>query len=89
MYDENSDGLDQVNYDDLQTECDDTMLQASQATGDRDIVIGVHPNGRFDFELWIDGGVFGNKARYFRGFEEVREAIKAEYPNGDWEDVGW
>jgi hypothetical protein len=89
MYDENSDGLDQVNYEDLQTECDDTMLQAFHATGDRDIAVGVHPNGRFDYELWVDGGVFGDKTRYFRDFEEVREAIKVEYPNGDWEDVGW
>jgi hypothetical protein len=89
MYDENSDGLDPIDYDELETECDETTHQAFQATGDRDIAIGVHPNGGFDYELWLDGGAFGNKTLYFASFEEVREAIKEQYPNGDWEDVGW
>ena len=87
--DDYSDGLDVLNYEDLQNDCDDTSLQAFHVTGDRSIVVGVHPNGPFDYELWVDGGTFGAKARYFNTFEEVREAIKQEYPNADWEDVGW
>jgi hypothetical protein len=89
MYDDYSDGLDVIDYDELETECSETAYQASQATGDRDIVIGVHPNGRNDYELWVDGGAFGTQAHYFGSFEEVREAIKEKYPTADWEDLGW
>jgi hypothetical protein len=89
MYDDNSDGIDEINYDELETECNDTAFQAGQATGDRDIVVGVNPNGRWDYEIWVDGGRFGGTAQYFSGFEEVREAIKEKYPDADWEDLGW
>ena len=89
MYDEFSDGLDVVDYEELEMECSQTALQASSATGDRDISIGVNPNGRWDYEVWVDGGAFGGKAAYFTGLEELREAIKEKYPNADWEELGW
>jgi hypothetical protein len=89
MYDEFSDGIDPIDYDQLETECNDTAFQACQATGDNDITIGINPNGRWDYEIWVDGGRLGAKAQYFSGFEEVREAIKEKYPDADWEDLGW
>jgi hypothetical protein len=52
-------------------------------------VVGLNPNGRYDYEVWVDGGRFGPKAEYFGSFEEVREAIKEKYPDADWEDLGW
>jgi hypothetical protein len=89
MYDDNDDGINALDYDELETECNDTAFQASQATGDRDIVVGLNPNGRYDYEVWVDGGRFGPRAEYFGSFEEVREAIKEKYPDADWEDLGW
>ena len=89
MFDDFSDGIDPVDYDELETEANDTTHQAQQATGQTDIFVGVNPNGRWDYEVWVDGGEFGSKAQYFSGFEEVRQAIKEKYPNADWEDLGW
>jgi hypothetical protein len=87
--DDYSDGIGPVDYDELETECNDTAYQAGQATGDNDITVGINPNGRWDYEIWVDGGRFGGTAQYFSGFEEVREAIKEKYPDADWEDLGW
>ena len=89
MYDENSDGIETVDYNQIETECNDTAFQASEATGDNDIMVGLIPNGRWDYEVWLDGGRFGGDALYFSGFEELREAIKEKYPEADWENLGW
>jgi hypothetical protein len=89
VYDEYSDGIDDLDYEQLETDCNDTAFQASEATGDNDIMVGLNPNGRFDYELWVDGGRFGGKAVYFTNFEELREAIKEKYPDADWENLGW
>ena len=89
MYDEYGDGIDPIDYDELEAECNDTSHQANNVLGRNEIFIGVHPNGKYDFELWVDGGEFGSTPNYFGSFDEVREAIKEKYPNADWTDVGW
>ena len=89
MYDEYGDGIDLIDYEIVEQECNEHAQMAWSATKDRDLVVGVHPNGKYDYELWIDGGKFGNKTTYYMNFEELREAIKEKYPDADWEDVGW
>jgi hypothetical protein len=89
MYDDYSDGITPLDYEELEVEANDTGYQANGATGDSTLVVGVHPNGKWDYEVWVDGGEFGSKPHYFAGFEEVREAIKEKYPTANWEDVGW
>jgi pyruvate/2-oxoacid:ferredoxin oxidoreductase beta subunit len=78
-----------VDYESLEEEANDHTYQIHEATGDTSVYTGIHPNGRWDYEVWVDGGEFGDKAEYFSTFSELREAVKKKYPNANWENVGW
>jgi hypothetical protein len=91
-------GESQVDYDAIQDECDQHTLQIHIATGDNDVVIGINPNGRYDYEIWADGGFFYEKRDdgvilmkpvYFSGFEALRERCLELQPNANWEEIGW
>jgi hypothetical protein len=97
-WDDSDNGETPLDYDSLQTECDDHTHQIHSATGDRDVVIGLNPLNRYEYEVWADGGFFYQKREdgavlmkpiYFSDFEELRKKAMELKPDGDWEEIGW
>lgn len=80
-----------VDYETLEQEANDHTFQIHEATGDTTVFTGINPNGRWDYEVWVDGGRFGDKAQYFGSFDELRQAVKEMYAEfvDNWEDLGW
>lgn len=98
QWDDHDNGERPVDYETLQDECNDHSYQIQQATGDRDVVIGINPLGRYEYEIWADGGFFYKKREdgavlmepiYFPDFEELRSKAMELKPEADWESVGW
>lgn len=88
-YDDNDDGIRPFDYDEVIQDCRDHEAQMVEVTGDRDIAVGIHNWDSYEFEIWADGGRFGDKTQYFINFEDLREEAKALYTDADWEEVGW
>lgn len=85
----NDNNEDIYDIDELQEEADQHRSQIVDATGETNIAVGVHLVDRSDFEVWADGGLLGDKTRYFINFEDLRETLKELYPEADWENLGW
>jgi hypothetical protein len=86
---DNDDGERPFDFEEVLQDCRDHEAQIVEATGDRDICVGLHNSNSYEYEVWVDGGKFGVKALYFADFEEMRIEAKKLYPDADWEDVGW
>jgi hypothetical protein len=87
--DDNDDGERAFDFEEVLQYCRDHEAQIVEATGDRDVCVGLHNSNSYEYEVWVDGGKFGLKTRYFADFEELRSVSKQLYPNADWEEVGW
>lgn len=97
-WDDSDTGEVSVDYESLQEECNDHSYQIQAATGDKDVVIGINPLGRYEYEIWADGGFFYETREdgavlmnpvYFSGFEELRKRAIELKPDANWEECGW
>ena len=97
-WDDSDTGEPPLDYESLQIACDDHTHQIHSATKHRDVLIGLNPLNRYDFEIWADGGLFYKKREdgavlmdrmYFSTFEELRAKAMELEPDGRWEEVGW
>lgn len=87
--DDSDDGERPFDFEEVLQDCRDHEAQIVEVTGDRDVYVGLHNSNSYEYEVWVDGGKFGLKTRYFADFEELRSETKKLYPNADWEEVGW
>lgn len=87
--DDSDDGIRPFDFEEVLQDCRDHEAQMVDVTGDRDLAVGLHNSNSYEFEVWVDGGRFGLKTRYFGDFEELREEAKKLYFECDWEEVGW
>ena len=87
--DDSDDGIRPFDFEEVLQDCRDHEAQMVDVTGDRDLAVGLHNSNSYEFEVWVDGGKFGLKTRYFADFEELRAEAKKLYRECDWEEVGW
>lgn len=78
-------------YDEVMTDAQDHETQIVEATGDRDISVGIHNVDNVDYEVWASGGRLGDKTKYYGDFSEFRSDVMSLYPEfaPDLEDLGW
>lgn len=86
-FDNNNEGF--IDFDSLNEEAEIHRIQLHLATEDTSIAVGIHPVDSSSFEVWADGGLFGEKTKYFYDFEDFRMSAKELYPDADWENIGW